>query len=119
MLLKKMNKNLLVFLMCMLMPASVVVAGSDSLWNKLSAIAANNWIEIESLTQHEITQLGKLSEAGDANAQYALGMIYKTKHEHEKAEIWLKQAAEQGHAPARYSYNKNAEGHPDVAELSW
>lgn len=118
MLIKRMNKLILIFMLGVVIPASVF-AGSDALWNKLTTIATNGWMEIDSLSRQEMDKLSSLASTGDANAQYALGMIYQAKHEHEKAANWLKQAAEQGHAPARYSFNKNAVGHSDIAVLGW
>lgn len=112
------NARKMIFLLCLIAPVSVF-AESDPLWNKLSSMAASGWMEVDSLTQSEMDQLTTLSKSGDSNAQYALGMIYQVKHQHEKAGQWLKLAAEQGHVPARYSYNKNTAGHTGMATLSW
>lgn len=118
MFLKRLNKGIFIVLLYVVLPASVF-AESGQLWNKLTAIAANNWLDVNSLSTREIDQIESLAQSGDSNAQYALGMIYQVKHEHDKAQAWLKHAAEQGHVPARYSYNKHAAGHPDMANLSW
>ena len=115
---KKLYKSVSIALLALILPISAN-ADSESFWNKLTGIAANNWMEVDSLTSQEMAQLTKLSDAGDPNAQYALGMVCQAKHEHDKAAGWLKRAAEQGHVPAHYSYNKNAAGHPDVASLNW
>ena len=116
--LKKLYKSVFIALLAVILPISAN-ADSESFWNKLTGIAANNWMEVDLLTSQEIQQLTQLSDAGDPNAQYALGMIYQAKHDHDKAASWLKRAAKQGHVPARYSYNKNAAVHPDVASLNW
>ena len=115
---KKMNKGISILLLCCAMPMAVFAA-ANPLWDKLSSIAATGWMEVDSLSAKELKQLKSLSQSGDTNAQYALGMIYQAKHEHGKAAVWLKKAAAQGHVPARYSYNKNAAGHPDMAKLNW
>ena len=113
-----MKKGIFILLLCFVLPFTVS-AEPESLWNKLSTIAANGWMEASSLSSQEMDQLTALSKSGDSNAQYALGMIYQTKHDHDKAANWLKHAAEQGHVPAQYSYNKNAAGHPDMAQINW
>lgn len=117
-LLEKMNKTILILLVSFVMPINAF-ADSGSLWNKLSMIADDGWEKVDLITGKELHQLISLSKSGDSNAQYALGMVYQVRHEHAKADSWLKRAAEQGHVPAHYSFNKNAEGHPDMASLNW
>ena len=118
MLLKNLNKKVLILAVCFFSPLAAN-AETNPLWDKLSSIAASGWMEVSSLTPQEFKQVKSLSQSGDLNAQYALGMIYQAKHEHDKASVWLKSAADQGHVPARYSYNKNAAEHSDMASLNW
>lgn len=118
MLLKSLNQKVLILTLCLFSPFTAN-AETNPLWDKLSAIAASGWMEVSSLTSQELKEVKSLSQSGDSNAQYALGMIYQAKHEHDKAATWLKKAAEQGHVPAHYSYNKNAAGHSDMASLNW
>lgn len=93
-------------------------ADSDPLWDKLAVIAAGSWGDAKSISKDEINQLKSMANAGDANAQFALGVLYQAKHQHRDAEYWLKLAADQGHIPARYSYVDNAAGHA-MAKLNW
>ena len=91
----------------------------EQLWHKVSSMQQANWNQEASLSEAEFVLLQQLAKKGDANAQYALGSILMAQHNHAQAAAWLKHAAEQGHAPARYSYNSNAAGHSDMAMLSW
>lgn len=118
MLLTRIKKGLFILLLSLALPASVL-AESNELWDKLSIISADGWSAFESVTEQELSQLISLSESGNINAQYALGVIYMLKHEHDKAEIWLKSAAEQGHIPAGYSYNLNVVSHTMMAGIGW
>ena len=118
MLFARMKKGLGILLFCLVLPVNVF-ADSNELWDKLSVIAAGGWSDVDSLNEQDLTQLTSLSNSGDSNAQYALGVIYMVRHEHEKAEIWLKRAADQGHIPASYSYNENVASQVMMAGLGW
>jgi TPR repeat protein len=96
----------------------IAVADQSTLWNKLSVMAENDWQTAHTLGAEEMAALRSMAVLGDSNAQYALGSIYESRHEHSEAATWLKMAAENGHMPARYSYIENAAGHA-MAELSW
>ena len=118
MLFAKMKKGLGILLFCLVLPVNAF-ADSSTLWDKLTVIAAGDWVEVDSLNEQDLAQLTSLSNSGDSNAQYALGVVYMLRHEHDKADIWLQRAAEQGHIPASYSYNENAASHAMMAGLGW
>ena len=113
-----MKKSAFILMLCFLTPMAAF-ADTDKSWSGMPVATADDCGEIDFITEAEITQLISLSKSGDTNAQYALGVAYKQKHEHEKAASWFKRAAEQGHVPARYSYNENAAAHAEVASINW
>ena len=81
-------------------------AESDQFWTKLHGIVMYDKTMAFALTEQEFTQLKVLANSGDANAQFALGVVYLAKQEYFDAELPLKQAATQGHIPAQYRYQK-------------
>jgi len=81
-------------------------AESDQFWTKLRGIVMYDKTMAFALTEQEFTQLKVLANSGDANAQFALGVVYLAKQEYSEAELPLKQAATQGHIPAQYRYQK-------------
>ena len=83
-----------------------VRAESDQFWTKLRGIVMYDKTMAFALTEQEFTQLKVLANSGDANAQFALGVVYLAKQEYFDAELPLKQAATQGHIPAQYRYQK-------------
>ena len=93
-------------------------AETNILWDKVSVVAAGSWNDVNTISSEELDQLKSIANTGDANAQFALGVIYQAKHQYREAEYWLKLAADQGHMPARYSFIENAAGHA-MAKLDW
>lgn len=103
--------------LALLMPLTAT-AERDPLWDKVSVVAAGSWNDVNSITSDDLDRLKSIANTGDANAQFALGVVYQARHQHREAEYWLKLAADQGHIPARYSYIENAAGHA-MANLDW
>ena len=84
-------------------------AESDQLWKKLLGIATYDKTTTHGLTDKELTELKFLANSGDANAQFALGVVFLARQEYTDAELYLKQSAEQGHVPAQYRYQEYLE----------
>lgn len=63
-------------------------------------------IATEKLAEQSFEQLLKLAEAGDAQAQYDLAIIYSKSKNDEKTVKWLTKAADQGHITARLHLGK-------------
>lgn len=92
-------------------------AESDQLWTKLRGIVMYDKTIAFGLTEQELTELKLLATSGDANAQYALGVVYLAKQDYADAELFLKQAATQGHVPAQYRYQQYLEMKLQLSKL--
>lgn len=104
--------------MLLSMPLSAS-AEHHELWNKLSDVASKNWNTSNTLNVSEMLELQSLAESGDANAQYVIGMLYRSEQNHAQAKVWLKRAAEQGHLPARKEYVESVTASAEQFSLAW
>lgn len=100
--------NALVLTLAFALPVQLH-AKSDQLWTKLRGIAMYDKTIAFGLTDQEFTELKFLANSGDANAQFALGVVYLARQEYSDVEFYLNQAATQVHMPARYRYQKYLE----------
>ncbi len=84
----------------------------------------------DSAARDHLADVRRRAEAGDAEAQYALGVGYANergeRHDWETAIVWFRKAAEQGHAEAQYAlgrclYVRAKEGAGETKEeaFSW
>ena len=94
-------------------------AESDQLWTKLRGIVMYDKTIAFALTDQEFTELKLLANSGDANAEFALGIVYLARQEYADAELYLMQAATQGHVQAQYRYQKYLETKLRLSDLGW
>ena len=93
------------------------LAESDQLWTKVRGMVVYDKTIAFGLTEQELSELKFLATSGDANAQFAMGIVCLAKHEFTDAEFFLEQAAAQGHVHAQYRYQQYQQNKLRVSDL--